>query len=520
MMKSAIQYHHHTSYDPKKMSGHGLDWVNQPNVYKEYPGIEPIQLSLETLTTPSPSPPSQRKEGFEEKGILPRKLSSILKDVVLPREAFNRLEIEDLSLLLRLTNTLTAKSSHPGGDFYYRSAASAGALYPTEIYVATHDVKDLNNGLYHFSIHRHALSPLRAGDFSNYAIKNVEHLGDKVPAIMIFLTAIFFRSAWKYRDRSYRYHLLDTGHVMENLTLAFKALHIPFKLSHDFDDETINHLLGLDETKEATLAVACIPVGDDIHQPTEQKPDKLPETFQRASITANKEVDYSAVREMHQAGASVLAQEGVVPDMSKEIGLAADSWEKISPSLIWPETMEYPDAVFRRRSQRRFAKRSMSKDSLLALMDALCIKNLEDSDMAETYEQSICIGFIVNKVDDFFPGLYLLNRLDQAMGLASPDTSTNQMAQICLGQLWLAEAAVHFLFMTNLDLLDRTWRPRGYRYAMMTAGRLGERLYIASTSIGLGCCGIGAFYDKDAAKTIGLNDTSRLLYLVAIGTLK
>jgi hypothetical protein len=26
------------------MTGHGLDWVNQPDVYKQYPGIEPVEL--------------------------------------------------------------------------------------------------------------------------------------------------------------------------------------------------------------------------------------------------------------------------------------------------------------------------------------------------------------------------------------------------------------------------------------------------------------------------------------------
>ena len=501
MFKTAFQYHNHTSYDPYKMSGHGLDWANQPNVYKEYPGIEPIQLSLET-------------------SAVAKKLSSILKDYVIAEEAFDSFSIDDLSLLLRLTNTLTAKSSHPGGDFYYRSAASAGALYPTEIYVATHSVRELDDGLYHFAIHRHALFPLRIGDFSSYVVKHVGNLGDNIPIVMIFLTAIFFRSAWKYRDRSYRYHLLDTGHVLENLTMAFKALGLPFKLSYDFNDEQINHLLGLDDSKEVTLAVACIPNKEPYDQSSVQNLEKLPLEIQKASITTNQEVDYPAMRGIHQASSIVLNQKRDIPDMSKEIGLSADSYEKIPSSLTWPETVDYPDTLFQRRSHRRFIKNLMSKDCLMALVDTLCIKDFQDSDMASSYEESLGTGFIINKVNDFPSGLYLLNRANQSIGLVSPDVSTSQMARICLGQSWLADAAVHFLFMTNLDLLDQTAGPRGYRYAMMIAGRLGERLYVVSTAMSLGCCGIGAFYDMDAAKTIGLNDTSRLLYLVAVGTMK
>ena len=94
------------------------------------------------------------------------------------------------------------------------------------------------------------------------------------------------------------------------------------------------------------------------------------------------------------------------------------------------------------------------------------------------------------------------------------------MAHICLDQAWLANAAAHFLFMTNTKVLDDTWGPRGYRYAMMEAGRLGEGLYLASTAMDLGCCGIGAFYDREAADLLGLNDDSALLYLVAVGPYK
>ncbi len=55
---------------------------------------------------------------------------------------------------------------------------------------------------------------------------------------------------------------------------------------------------------------------------------------------------------------------------------------------------------------------------------------------------------------------------------------------------------------------------------MLTAGRMGERLYLTATTLGLGCCGIGAFYDWEAAELLGLNPNSRLLYLVAVGAVK
>ena len=68
--------------------------------------------------------------------------------------------------------------------------------------------------------------------------------------------------------------------------------------------------------------------------------------------------------------------------------------------------------------------------------------------------------------------------------------------------------------------MEERWGPRGYRYALLTAGRLGERLYLTATALGLGCCGIGAFYDQEAADLLGLNPDSKMLYLVAVGPVK
>ena len=55
---------------------------------------------------------------------------------------------------------------------------------------------------------------------------------------------------------------------------------------------------------------------------------------------------------------------------------------------------------------------------------------------------------------------------------------------------------------------------------MLTAGRLGQRIYLGATSLGLGCCGIGAFYDGEAATLLGLNQASAMLYLLAVGPVK
>jgi nitroreductase len=74
--------------------------------------------------------------------------------------------------------------------------------------------------------------------------------------------------------------------------------------------------------------------------------------------------------------------------------------------------------------------------------------------------------------------------------------------------------------MSNLEILEKQWGARGYRHAMMTAGRLGHAVYLGATALGLGACGIGALYDREARELLGLNGESALLYLVAAGHTK
>ena len=483
------------------MEGHFLDWENQPTVFKVYPEVTPIYLPREV-----PFPETT--------------LCNLFKKFHAKRETSSKVTIEDLSLILLLTYRLTAKTRHGGGEFYYRNAASAGALYPTEIYVAARGVKDLEDGLYHFSIAQHALSPLRRGEPSFLLHKAVLPPSTKSAVLTFFFSAIFFRSAWKYRDRAYRYHLLDTGHVLDNLILALKAVDLPCTLSYDFDDNKINRLLGLDDSKEVCLAIVRIPGPSPAQDETEGEITEIPSRKKTASRVAHKEIDYPIIRKIHLAGVKPMPPSESTVQMHHELGLKPDTWSKIHTLENWPETTSYAETVFRRRSRRNFVLAPLPQGILSALLGALCKIDSEESSTQSNYHQSVSTGFIVGRAKDFKQGLYLLDRFSGSYGIISRESIIDKMAHICLDQTWLANAAVHFVFLTNLHTLDRVWGARGYRYAMMTAGRIGERIYLAAEAMGLGCCGIGAFYDFEAAELLGLNAESRLLYLVSVGVVK
>jgi len=495
MANSSLNYHLKTSYDRNKMGGHFLDWANQPNVFKDYPGIETIKL------------PSKIKLPEEKLSTLLQKDDRPFGNSITP-------DLEDLSRVLLLTYSLTAKARHSGGDFYYRSAASAGALYPTEIYLALDNLKGLNDGLYHFPIGSHGLTPIRHGNLSEYIARAILPKNENVGAVTFFFSAIFFRSSWKYRERSFRYHLLDTGHVIENMALALKSQKLPFKLTYDFNDAKVNRFLGLDESKEAALAIVQILPNRPIEYEQRIEVEDLPEKLVKTSQVAEKEIDYPLIEEIYRVTSDVMFTDEKESSMVDEMGIVPEEWTGIDMAGSWPETMNFSESIFNRRSKRNYVPKPLSDDCLTALLQGLC------SSDRDPYKSSLTTGFLLGKAENHNPGFYMMDTFSGKIGLRAPGLFTETMAQVCLNQSWLTNAAIHFLFMADLEKLKNIKGDRGYRYAMMRAGRLGERLYLMATSLNLGCCGIGAYYDNEAANLLELAENSKLLYLVAVGHIK
>ncbi len=500
MMRSIVEYHDRTSYDRLSLGGHLLDWGNQPDLYKRYPGARRIPLP-------------------EEIDLPDCRLSEIISgEAAAPR--WTPVTLEDLARLLLLSYSRTARSRHPGGDFHYRSVPSAGALYPCELYVGVREISGLAPGLYHYAIQDYSLTALREGDVLGH-LDGLPSMGlGEIPGLALFVTAISFRGAWKYRDRAYRYHLLDAGHLLEAICLASKALGLPFRLDYDFDDAAVNALLGLDGTREFCLAVIRVGKGAAAGEESASGPQgEWPSEVPASTPVAPRETDHPLIGQVHFITSELHGGPEQDPEMPLRMGLAAGPWHPLPRRGGWPEIMNYPQAVWSRRSKRNFVERGVSKEELCALLTLLCASGSEEGGGALAWG-TVSVGILAGRVEGLEPGLYIVDRAKAIMAISSPRPNVARMAHVCLDQEWLANAALHFVFMSDLDLLEKAWGPRGYRYAMMTAGRLAQRIYMGSTAMGMGCCGIGAFYDGEAAELLGLNPSSRLLYLVATGPVK
>jgi len=212
-----------------------------------------------------------------------------------------------------------------------------------------------------------------------------------------------------------------------------------------------------------------------------------------------------------------------MPDINTaDPGPAPERWQslQLSPADDDPVKFNYTDTVLRRRSRRNFIPNAMSAAQFSCLMKMVCDAYLTVNQGSPAASKTVQTGFLCFNVDNIKSGYYLLNPATRDIGRMSSTNLIPGMTAACLNQEWLKNAAMHFLFMTDLEKLDHNLGVRGYRYAMMTAGRLGHIIYLAATSMGLGSCGIGAFYDNEAMKLLGMAETSALLYMVAVGPIR
>ena len=150
--------------------------------------------------------------------------------------------------------------SIPGTPQALRSAPSGGALYPLELYLASRRVDGLEQALYHYDPLRHGLEllrPLGPAEDGGALTPYPELLADS--AAFIVLTAMLWRSRFKYGPRAYRFALLEAGHVAQSFLLAAEALGLAATPVGGFYDRLTDSFVGVDGLYETTLYI--LPVG-------------------------------------------------------------------------------------------------------------------------------------------------------------------------------------------------------------------------------------------------------------------
>ena len=140
-----------------------------------------------------------------------------------------------------------------------RTAPSAGALYPLELYVVVGNVENLAPGVYRYDPRQNKLSLVKEGDVRNTLV--LASLGQSSvadAAIDIVIAAVYKRTTVKYGSRGERYVHIEVGHAAQNICLEATALDLGLVTIGAFEDTAVAKIIGM-SGEEVPLYV--IPVG-------------------------------------------------------------------------------------------------------------------------------------------------------------------------------------------------------------------------------------------------------------------
>ncbi len=185
---------------------------------------------------------------------------TLLKDAFVLRESERNFSNEPLEKQVLGDILYYSAGERKIGNKKRRFYPSAGARYPLEVYPLVLNVNDLPNGVYHYYVRKHALELLWEKKISrNYLKKNLSEQGWLAQsAVLLVISAIFWRNQIKYGERGYRYILVDLGHLCQNVYLASAAWGVGCCSVGGFIDDGFNKLLDLDGWRESAIIVIAL----------------------------------------------------------------------------------------------------------------------------------------------------------------------------------------------------------------------------------------------------------------------
>jgi len=149
------------------------------------------------------------------------------------------LTIKEVSQLLWAAQGITNEKG-------FRTAPSAGATFPLEMYILANNVVELQKGLYHYLPFENKLKMLSNKDVSSQLMRaclNQSSIGDA--AVVLIFGAVFERTTAKYGKRGERYVYNEIGHASQNVYLQATVLNLGTVAIGAYRDEEVEAILNL-----------------------------------------------------------------------------------------------------------------------------------------------------------------------------------------------------------------------------------------------------------------------------------
>src|SRR5712691_3640682 len=248
-LEVVMRYHERTKHHFNRFAPGpgGLDWANQPDPFRRYADAPLTRLPILKA---------------DEEPLSPRYDSLYAPGAV----ASVPVSVRALSRLLEYALALSAWKQAGGTRWALRVNPSSGNLHPTEGYVLIGGIAELGGtpGLFHYAPAEHGLE--RRADCPPVLFARLMR-GFPPQAFLVGLSSVYWREAWKYGERAFRYCQHDAGHAIGTLRIAAATLGWSARVLDDVADATLEALLGLDrdadfegaERESAELLMAVWP---------------------------------------------------------------------------------------------------------------------------------------------------------------------------------------------------------------------------------------------------------------------
>ena len=214
-------------------------------------------VAQENLAIQLPAPSFDSKTSVENALLTRRSERVFLQDAI---------KLEDLSQILWAAQGVTLEiDTMPRvfiGEKWFggvRTAPSAGALFPIELYIAAGNAESLDPGLYKYNALNHTIFKVMDGDKREDVRKAaLNQIAVKNGQVCIIIAANFGRTEYKYKARATQYVYIESGAVCQNIYLQCNSLGIGTVLIGAIMEEPMKVALDMPDSE---TPIAVMPIG-------------------------------------------------------------------------------------------------------------------------------------------------------------------------------------------------------------------------------------------------------------------
>ena len=495
-----------------------MDWATQPDPFRRYAGAHLVRLPLPKTSLPLPY-----WQLYTRPTVPPAPLS-----------------LESVSQFFRYALSLTAWKQVGETRWPLRANPSSGNLHPTEGYAVLPALENFGvvgdtAAVYHYAPKEHALERRAV-----LAAKLWAELLGPYPdgSFLVGLSSVYWREAWKYGERAFRYCQHDVGHSLASLRIAAAALGWKLVLLDGVSNSTVASLLGLDrdadfaaaEREEAELLMLITP---DFSMPhaTHQKPitvrDAVVFWYGKANtLSPENSVTWPVIEQVARATRRHESAP-ITEDFS-----AFPSEQELFGTPVRQGLLSAEKAILGRRSAVEMDGSTAISKAVFFRMLARLIPTHERRGMpwdAIPWRPRIHLGLFVHRVDGIVPGLYALVR-DPGKALTLKAAMDAQFAwqrvpdcpsglplyllnegdcralavRVSCGQDIAGDGAFSLAMIADYSDSLASYGAAFYRNLFWEAGMIGQVLYLEAEETGIRATGIGCYFDDPVHAAFGI----------------